>query len=86
MNVYLTIYVWVFNECLINYIAMYGYLFVCYVVRLVKLQQSGVQLSERLASLGSLGAQLRTLVKPFKHHNNMLLRGLKGAFNWTPIM
>ena len=46
---------------------------------LEKLQRSGVQLSERLASLGIMGAQLRVPLKHPVHHSTIILRGLR---NW----
>ena len=44
-----------------------------------ELQQSGVQLSERLTSLGTIEAQFRTLLKPHHLHRTMVSRSLKGA-------
>ena len=39
-----------------------------------KQQRSDVQLSERLASLGIMGAQLRAPLKPPVHHSTIILR------------
>jgi len=50
-----------------------------------KQQRSDAQLSERLASLGIIGAQLRVPLKPSVHHNTIVLRGLRGAFNWAQL-
>ena len=50
---------------------------------LEKTQRSGVQLSERLASLSSTGSQLKDLLE---HDSSMVWRGLRGAVNWPPIM
>ena len=45
-----------------------------------KQQRSDVQLSERLASLGIMGDQLRAPLKPPLHHCTTVLSGLKGVF------
>ena len=44
------------------------------------LNRSGVQPSERLASLSIMEALT------LQHHSNMVLRGLRGAVNWAPVM
>ena len=51
-----------------------------------KLQRSGVQLFERLAPLGIVDDQLRGSLKPIQYHGVMVLRGLRGALDWSPIM
>ena len=43
---------------------------------LEQLQGSGVQLSERLASLGIMGDQFKATLKPIKHQITMVPRGL----------
>ena len=52
----------------------------CYALaRLEKLQQSDTQLSERIAFVGIMGTYLRGPLKPSRHHNTMVLIGLKGG-------
>jgi len=46
-----------------------------------KLQQSGLQLSERLTSLGMVGATLT----PIEHHSTMVSWGLRRALNQATI-
>ena len=46
--------------------------------RLEIIQRSGVQLPERLVPLITIGAQLKTHLKPLEHHSAMVLKGLKG--------
>ena len=47
-----------------------------------KKARSDLQLSERLASLGIMGDQLRATLKPPVHHRAIVLRGLRGALHW----
>ena len=51
------------------------------------LKHNGIKLkdAERLASLGIVGAQLRVPLKPPVYYSTIVLRGLRGAFNWIPI-
>ena len=80
------------NICIniyIKYICIYVYIshtwntkqfiqyFAC--TRLEKQSQSDVQLSERLASLGIMRAQLRAHLKSPVHRSTIVLRGLKGV-------
>ena len=53
---------------------------------LEQLQGTGVQLSERLASLGIMGDQFRSALKPLEYQNTMEPRVLMDALNWDPIM
>ena len=46
----------------------------------ILLQRSDVQLSERLASLGIMGAQLRAPLKPPVHHSTIILSKWKCSF------
>ena len=39
-----------------------------------------------LVPLGIIGAWLKTLPKPFEQHSNVVLRGLRSALNWAPII
>ena len=55
------------------------------ITRLEKLQRSGEQNSERLASPGIIGAQLKALLSPPEQHGTMVWRGLTGALNLAPI-
>ena len=55
----------------------------CSVLLLEFLQQSVVQLYERLASLGIMGEQFRA---PLKHHRCMAPRGLRKALNLALII
>ena len=57
-----------------------------HVFSLEKQHRSDLQLSERLASLGILGAQLRFPLKPPIHHITIILRDFRRALNWVPIM
>ena len=43
-----------------------------------------LQLSERLASLGIMGAQLSAPLKPPIHHSTIILRELRGYLTWAP--
>ena len=43
-------------------------------------------MSERLASLGFIVAQLRAPLKPLEHHNSMILMGLMEASIESTIM
>ena len=52
---------------------------------LEKLRQSCVQLSERLASIDLKGAKFRAPVKPLEQHSTMVLRGLLGDLNLSPL-
>jgi len=61
------------------YLTMQNYLCMWW-VRIEKLQRS-----KRLASLGIMGTQLRTTLKPFEHHNNMVPTDLKGPSVWRKI-
>ena len=42
--------------------------------------------TERLASLGNIGAQLRAPISTPVHHSTIVLRGLRGALNLAAIM
>ena len=42
---------------------------------LEKLQRSGVHLTERLASLGIMGDQLKAPLEQLQHHNTIVLGG-----------
>ena len=53
---------------------------------LEKQQRSDVDLSERLASLATKGAQLRVTLNPLDHRNSSVLRGLRGALNLATTM
>ena len=44
-----------------------------------------VQLSDRLASFGIIGNQLRAHLGPRYHHGTMISRGSRGGLNWAPI-
>ena len=59
---------------------------ICRAAGLEQLQRSGVQLSESLAVLGIIGAQLRARLKPIEHHSSMVSRRLRGNINSTRIM
>ena len=50
-----------------------------------KKHRSGVQLSDRLTSLGITGEKLRAPLKPHIHHSTIVLRGLRRTQNWTLI-
>ena len=54
--------------------------------RLVKMQRSDVQLSERLGCLCIMEIKLRATLKPLKHHDTMVLRGLRGPSIGSPII
>ena len=54
--------------------------------RLENLQRSGVQLSERIAPLGIIEAQLRAVLKPLEHQCIYVTEGLKEALNCAPIV
>ena len=49
-----------------------------------KRHRSDLWLSERLASLGIMAAQLRAPLKPPVHHSTIILRGLRGYLTWVP--
>ena len=48
--------------------------------------QTGVQPSERLASLGITEAKLRVLLKTLDYHDSVVPRGVRGALNWILII
>ena len=45
-----------------------------------------IQMSEKLASLGIMEAQLRAPLKPIQDHSNMVPWGLRVALNWLFMM
>ena len=51
---------------------------------LENIQRMGVQFCERLASLGTMGFQLRTSLKPLEHHRSMVSRDLSGSSFGSP--
>ena len=53
---------------------------------LEKQQRSDAQLSERLASLGIIGPQLRAPLEPVRPSQHYNMAGLKGVNTWAPIM
>ena len=54
--------------------------------RLEKQQQSCVQLSERLTSLGIMRDQLRNTLRPFKTLQHYRIEGFKRVINFDTIM
>ena len=51
----------------------------------VERSRRGVELPEGCQSL-DIRSQIEGPLKPFEHHNTMVFRGLRVAFNWAPII
>ena len=53
--------------------------------RLEKIQRSALQVSETLTSLGIMGAQFRTRLRPVEHRRNFVSSGLGGPAIDPPL-